>query len=216
MHSQSVPDKQGLFQDIAEELARRGWCVRGGLLDAGTVASLAEEARTGWLGGQFRGAGTGRSTGRGVRPEIRSDRIHWLDPAETTEAQRSYLEAMDSLRLVLNRELFVGLVSLESHLAVYPPGAFYQRHLDRFSDSDERAISCVFYLNLDWKASAGGQLRIYTGPDDSTDYEDVLPEAGRLAVFRSDTFYHEVLPAERERFSITGWFRRASATPFRI
>jgi SM-20-related protein len=34
---------------------------------------------------------------------------------------------------------------------------------------------------------------------------DVLPQAGRLVCFRSEQIEHEVLPATRPRFSITGW-----------
>ncbi len=37
---------------------------------------------------------------------------------------------------------------------------------------------------------------------------DVAPIGGRLVIFRSDQFEHEVLPARRERLSFTGWFRR--------
>jgi SM-20-related protein len=35
--------------------------------------------------------------------------------------------------------------------------------------------------------------------------KDVLPVAGRLVCFRSDLLEHEVLPATRERLSLTGW-----------
>jgi SM-20-related protein len=34
---------------------------------------------------------------------------------------------------------------------------------------------------------------------------DILPLAGRLVCFRSDQIEHEVLPATRERLSLTGW-----------
>lgn len=37
---------------------------------------------------------------------------------------------------------------------------------------------------------------------------DVLPQAGTLALFLSSEMPHEVLPATRERLSLTGWFRR--------
>lgn len=37
---------------------------------------------------------------------------------------------------------------------------------------------------------------------------DVLPQAGTLALFLSGDMPHEVLPATRERRSLTGWFRR--------
>ncbi|MDQ6997923.1 MAG: 2OG-Fe(II) oxygenase [Mariprofundus sp.] len=35
----------------------------------------------------------------------------------------------------------------------------------------------------------------------------VMPQAGRLVTFISEQFPHEVLPASRDRLSLTGWFR---------
>ncbi|HEY8085443.1 MAG TPA: 2OG-Fe(II) oxygenase [Methylophilaceae bacterium] len=36
---------------------------------------------------------------------------------------------------------------------------------------------------------------------------DISPQGGTLVVFFSDQFWHEVLPAKRDRFSIAGWFK---------
>jgi SM-20-related protein len=62
----------------------------------------------------------------------------------------------------------------------------------------------VLYLNEGWTAEDGGALRLHLpgGP------RDVLPSAARLVAFLSERFEHEVLPAQRERLSLTGWFRR--------
>ena len=51
----------------------------------------------------------------------------------------------------------------------------------------------------------GGALRLYLA--DQTEL-DVLPSAGTLVLFISAELPHEVLPATRERLSLTGWFRR--------
>jgi Predicted proline hydroxylase len=37
--------------------------------------------------------------------------------------------------------------------------------------------------------------------------EKVVPQMGTLAVFLSERFPHEVLPARADRYSIAGWFR---------
>ena len=78
---------------------------------------------------------------------------------------------------------------------------YYRRHLDQFKKDDHRKLSVICYLNEGWKEEHGGQLRIYRtdGP------LDILPVAGRLVCFRSDQLEHEVLPATRERLSLTGW-----------
>ncbi len=69
-------------------------------------------------------------------------------------------------------------------------------------------ISCILYLNPDWTPEDGGLLRIY--PPDATDEAgiDVVPHAGTFVCFLSDRIPHEVLPARRERFSLTGWMHR--------
>lgn len=43
--------------------------------------------------------------------------------------------------------------------------------------------------------------------EDNVDY-DVLPTGGCLVVFMSGEVPHEVMPATRDRLSLTGWFRR--------
>lgn len=194
------------FTEAAAEIAQHGWTVRTDFLPLEAIASLRAEARQFWQEEEFRAAGIGRSGGYAIRSEIRSDHIRWLDEQRPSLAQTAYWEAIEQLRQELNRELFLSLACFEAHFAIYPPGAFYQKHLDRFSDADERVISCTLYLNEAWKAEDGGQLRLYF-PDG---YQDVLPTAGTCALFRSDTFFHEVWPATKARFSLTGWFRRRS------
>ena len=66
-------------------------------------------------------------------------------------------------------------------------------------------VSVVYYLNADWQPQDGGALRLYL---DDGSHRDVLPHAGRMVLFLSDRFEHEVLPATRERMSIACWMRR--------
>lgn len=118
---------------------------------------------------------------------------------------------MDGLRQAINQGLFLGLEDFECHFALYPPGAFYKRHLDRFRDDDRRMVSAVLYLNEGWQPEDGGQLRMFLDGDRE---HDVQPRAGTLVVFLSGDVPHEVLPAGRERLSLTGWFRRRGNDPF--
>jgi len=205
------------FTEATGEIANRGWAVVSDFLPSGTIALLRGEAQQFWQAEEFRAAGIGRAGGYAVRADIRSDHIRWLDEQALTPAQKIYWDAVEELRQTLNHELFLSLASFESHLAVYPPGAAYQKHLDRFGDADERTISCTLYLNQGWRAEDGGQLRLYLPESELTaeseltgGYLEVLPVAGMCVLFRSDTFFHEVLPANRIRFSLTGWFRRRS------
>ncbi len=191
---------------LINHLAEHGWAVTTDLLAPHTIAALADEAQTLWITAAFKSAGVGRGADFSIRADIRRDHILWLDEANLTTPQAEYFTAMETLRQELNAQLFVGVQDLEAHYAVYPPGAFYQKHFDRFNTADERILSCSLYLNANWNEADGGALRLYEGAQ----HIDVYPHAGTFALFRSDAIAHEVLPATRERFSLTGWFKRRS------
>jgi SM-20-related protein len=186
-------------------VATEGSAVIPDFLPAPLVALLAATARRRDAAGEFRVARIGRGTGRVERTDIRGDRTLWLDDQVRAPAERALRRALERLRVGLNEATFLGLFAFEGHYALYPPGAFYRRHRDRFRDDDARVLSCVLYLNETWTTADGGVLRIYLS---GTKSRDVLPAGGTLVCFLADRFEHEVLPASRERLSIAGWFRR--------
>lgn len=151
----------------------------------------------------FQKAGIGNAHLFTVNREIRGDYIKWINPEDAFPAALDFLGRIKSLMLDLNRLLFLSLKDFECHYAIYPPGTFYEKHLDQFKTTQNRKISFAFYLNPNWQPGDGGELRLYLR--DRT--EDVAPLAGRLALFRSDTVEHEVLEAHKDRYSITGWLR---------
>lgn len=159
---------------------------------------------------EFKAAGIGRKIDFQVQETIRSDKIHWIQP--NIEITVEFLRWMDSLRVGLNRRLFLGLFDYESHFAYYPVGAFYKKHLDAFRGNRQqgqstRVLSTVLYLNDAWQPSEGGELLLYAETDENKVIETIFPEVGRLVIFLSEKFPHEVLPATRARKSIAGWFR---------
>lgn len=203
-------DAHGSCDAIAEALAEAGWCVADAFLPEPLVRTLRGEALALRQAGAFHRAGVGRGPEHQVRPEVRGDEVLWLDPCSASEAQRDFLGRIEALRLAVNRALFLGLFDFEGHLAIYPPGAHYCRHLDRFRGVEVRTLSCVCYLNDAWSPADGGQLRLYPDPRRPDAGIDVLPFGGRLATFLSADCPHEVLPARRERISVTGWLKRRS------
>lgn len=185
---------------IVRDLAAAGWSACGGFVAPEEAAVLARESRELWELGAFHRAGVGAGE---VRDEVRGDHVLWLDEPYVTPALRRYLDELERLRLAINQELFLGLFGFEGHLAVYPPGTYYRRHLDRHKGTSHRVVSVILYLNEGWTADDGGQLRLDVGGV----AHDVLPASGTLVAFLSGELYHEVLPARRERWSLTGWFR---------
>ena len=188
-----------VFDSIADELAEYGYAVVDHFLSPGEVNNIL--ATDAFSAGNFSQAGIGKNRDHQVNEAIRGDHIQWLDKATAPPAIGLYLDRLDKLMHFLNQALFLSLKDFEIHMTIYPPGAHYKRHLDQFKKDDHRKLSVVCYLNKDWNEEHGGQLRMYL-PDRIT---DVLPVAGRIVCFRSDKIEHEVLPAIREKRSLTGW-----------
>jgi SM-20-related protein len=192
------------FSDrIAAHLDADGWCLVPAFFDAPAVAALAAECRALDAAGALATAATGRNGPR-LAGALRGDRTRWFEASALTPAQAVYWSALDGVRRDLNRRLLLGLEELEAHYALYPPGAGYARHRDRFRDDDARVLSSVAYLNADWDDADGGALRLHL-PQGT---QDIAPRGGSLVLFLSAEIEHEVLPARRERLSIAGWFRR--------
>lgn len=188
------------FEVIADGLAEQGYAVVDQFLSQHEVEAILQvkEFNDNRL---FKKAGIGNSQSVQIQEGIRGDYIQWLDKSTAKTSIMVYLDKLDALTRFLNQALFLSLKDFEVHIARYPVGTFYKRHLDQFKQDDHRKLSVICYLNTNWKEEHGGQLRMYLpeGP------KDIYPLAGRLVCFRSDQLEHEVLPATRERVSITGW-----------
>ncbi len=192
-----------------DQLATRGFLVLSDLLPESLLDRLAADCRALRDEDALRPAAVGRGDGRLRNPDLRGDSIRWIEAHPEVPARAALLDRLEALRIALNRSLMLGLASLEAHYAVYPPGAGYVRHRDRFRDDDARTLSFTAYLNRDWQPSDGGALRLYLPGGDI----DVLPRQGTCTLFLSADVEHEVLPATRDRMSIAGWFRRRPQLP---
>ena len=203
---------------IADALAADGYGVFDNVLPISLLRGLLTDFN-GMDAAAFRSAGIGRQDDFRLQDKVRSDQIHWLEGVNP--ATTEFLQTMDSLRHGLNRRLFLGLIDYESHFAYYPVGAFYKKHLDAFKEKKpltrvannslphqnfNRVISTVVYLNENWQSDEGGELVIYNDADNAV-VKKIVPLLGRMVIFLSDRFPHEVLPAQRVRISIAGWFR---------
>jgi len=208
------PIRAEQLNQIVQDIIDRGYSYTKNFLTEEERAGLCTYAFSCWESGDFRKAGIGKGSNEQLHPEIRTDRIFWIEPTDTHPLVQSYLQFIESLRLAVNRELFIGAFNYEGHFAVYPPGSFYKRHLDCFAEQPRRQITCILYLNKDWKETDGGNLRLYHDANDPDAYIDYYPEGGSLIIFLSEQYEHEVLPTERERMSLTGWLCRSDDQDF--
>jgi SM-20-related protein len=194
---------------IAEQLDRHAIAITDDFLPKEVLSALLSETKQLLNEGEFHPALIGRGVAEQRISEVRGDKIKWLEKSELTDAQTQYFAFLEALREHLSGYFRIRLPWFECHLATYPVGSFYTKHLDQFRETNNRIFSVILYLNEDWKPEHGGQLRIYE--DDA--YVDISPLMGRLVCFRSDLVEHEVLKTDRVRFSVTGWFRRDEPIP---
>ena len=192
------------FSSLIESLVEHHWFVAENYLPASLCLGLRQELLTLHQGDQLTAAGIGRGREHQLARRVRGDFTHWLDG--TSLIQQEFLALMRELKTELNRELFLGLFEYESHYAFYPPGAFYQKHLDAFRGRSNRVVTTVLYLNPDWQPGDAGEMRLY---DPRTDQPlmDIPPRLGTLVCFLSEALPHEVLTTHKNRASIAGWFR---------
>ena len=129
---------------LIDGLVQHGYAISPGYVPLSLVRALREEAQLRDRQGEFQLAGIGRRQVHQKDTRVRSDRTCWLR-AETL-AQCQLLEGLESLRVAVNRSLFMGLFELESHFAIYGPGDYYQRHLDAFNGNNGRLLLSLIHI----------------------------------------------------------------------
>ncbi|KZZ56480.1 2OG-Fe(II) oxygenase, partial [Oleiphilus sp. HI0123] len=192
MYLSSPEDNEVLFESIAQDLIQTGCSINEGAIPQALADALAQEVK-GLASEKFKKAGIGREQDFVRNETVRSDEIAWI--SEETEAGKAWLEWASQLQSYMNRRLYLGLFSFESHFAHYSAGDFYQRHLDAFKGQSNRTLTLVAYFNKDWTQEDGGELVVYKDQDDQ-EGQKVLPSFATLVVFLSEEFPHEVLPAK--------------------
>lgn len=196
-----MPEREEMIDRILRELEKEGYAHISGLLGSDELSAINrffEENRL-----EFEAARIGSLDNKQRLESVRGDYTFWLDPLEPSEPFLYLFRFLDELKEKLNARFFLGLQEYECHLAYYPPGTFYKKHLDRFEKNGSRKISFIFYLNQSWNEDDGGELILYDQQNNVV--EKVYPMPGSFVCFLSDEYPHEVKPARKERRSLTGW-----------
>lgn len=185
-------------------LAENGYVIVDNWLSPRFLNMARNEFEQLFNAGAFKKAQTTQKLNQMSSP-IRGDWTYWLDSNLPPQLSAIHNELLGWTQK-LNKQFYLGLSKLECHLAHYPPGPGYERHLDQPKGRGHRKITFVLYLNSDWNAQMGGELCLYS-PNSDQQLEKILPLGGRLILFKSELFPHEVLPSQNTRRSLTGWFR---------
>ena len=208
-----APDqREALSEDWLDELAsglsEHGWMSVDARSWLGTnlLAALKQEVQILDRTDAMKKAGIGRGNDLVRDRSVRRDKIAWLQGVSAPQA--ALFEFFEGIRQGLNQRLFLGLKRFETHYATYHCGDFYKKHLDSFKGRASRVVSLVLYLNEGWQAADGGALQVFNRDNDHEVCGTVLPEMGRMALFMSEEIPHEVLPANRTRYSLACWFRQ--------
>ncbi len=191
---------------LVQQLCENGWYYQQNVLAPALVAQLATlcHKRT------FLQAGIGQGLKNIINESIRSDSISWIEEHECSPAIIAYQQQVDSIKMLLNREFYLGLNGFEGHFSRYPVGSFYQAHYDCFANDKRRAVTLIFYINQNWQAEDGGQLCLHLSDGPHL----IEPIAGSMICFMSEQVLHEVLPTHKERMALTGWFLRQSGADY--
>jgi len=187
-----------------EELGSTGFAVCLDLLSPDLVARLLAEQRQREDDGALVLAGVGRGDAGTRVSGQRHAQSSWI--AGHCEAEQHFLDFAERVRLAVNRRLLLGLFGFEAQFLYYPPGGFYQRHVDALQGERGRVVSLVAYLNEDWSPQDGGALAVWRAGCEGDPAVVVAPVAGTVVLMLSEDIPHEAQVAHRERRAIAGWF----------
>ena len=193
------------IERILGDIEHQGWSIQTDFFPTDLTVKLRETLIEQHQQGKLKQAGIGRESKLHIETSIRSDQINWFDENRLNLSQAAYLTSLNQLKDALNQQFYFGLIDFEVHFALYETNAFYKRHLDQHQNQDTRVLTTITYLNENWQDEDGGELCVYVAENKTI---TVKPETGTLVCFLSAEYEHEVLPAKRERASLTGWFRR--------
>ncbi|MED6321735.1 MAG: 2OG-Fe(II) oxygenase, partial [Pseudomonadota bacterium] len=154
---------EAIFENIVDDLVTKGFSIQEhGLPDFITQALLACQRSISEA--EYQAAGIGRAENYQKAEKVRGDEICWITGSSSEGAL--WLSWCEAMQQYVNRSLFMGLFSFESHFACYEPGKFYKRHVDAFKGQGNRVLSLVAYLNDDWTSEDGGELVLYADESD--------------------------------------------------
>jgi len=215
-----IKDEKFLVRFTTAELKKletEGYIIKDSFLgNHEEVVQVLKEAQALNKAGKLKKAGMSKGSEFWSDTKVRGDYILWVsDKAQLLSSSpklHDLLARMELLKDELNQACNFDCNKTQIQLACYPGGgARYVRHLDSFVGGTNRRLTALYYLNTEWKKEDGGCLRLYFNhmnlPNKTSELmRDIEPISDRLLIFQSRRIEHEVLPTNKERFSLTSWF----------
>ena len=192
-----------LYERVIDDLIVNSYAIADGFLEEAVLQGLRNQLLLKIAAEDLNRAGVGNKTNLVKNQQIRTDKIQWIAADSTEPSEEIFNRQIKDFCDYLNRTCYAGIRDAEFHYACFEKGAFYKRHIDRFRNDNARKFSMVTYLNDTWEEHDGGHLMIYKDQADIA----VSPIWGRTVIFKSDVLEHEVMVAQKDRLSVTGWLR---------
>eukprot|EP00960_Hanusia_phi_P034113 750861-Hanusia_phi.AAC.1 len=122
-----------LAETIVDKLASHGIVVVSNFLSQEHLEGMQVELSEKMGQGMFKDADIGRGKDQKHRPDVRGDKIAWINGVHDVSSQASLqvLKDLELIRQLINQRLFLGVFELECHFASYSPGTFYVKHVDQ-------------------------------------------------------------------------------------
>ena len=114
---------------MLETLRESGWSVERAWLSHQDLSDVTAAFHRWKAENRFTPAKIGQGGNLQQHGGIRGDETWWFDLAAPPPELLPILERVGQLKTDINRSLFLGLKDWEVHLASYPAGAGYKRHL---------------------------------------------------------------------------------------
>ncbi|MCB9065593.1 MAG: 2OG-Fe(II) oxygenase, partial [Chitinophagales bacterium] len=144
------------FEELVDGFVNNRVGVAPSFIPQELIAALQKDLSEIHFNGLMSEAGVGNIASRVYAPEIRKDKIYWLDNKSKNINQQQFLDIVAQFVSYLNSTCYTGLNDYEFHFAVYEPGSFYKKHKDQFRNDTGRKFSFITYLNDNWTDGDGG------------------------------------------------------------
>lgn len=195
---------QGEKALLFENLTHRSWSSHLDVLSENDCLQLQRYMDFHLEQENFKRAEIGNGLKQKEMTSIRKSQIAWINDWDVKEELVNLKKFFSQLQDDFNKEFYLALKRFESQFAYYPTGGFYKKHLDQLKATRHRQISLILYLN---DCPVGGELVIYNQNDKNKVDVIIKPRRGQVICFNSAKVFHEVLPTQLKRYSITTWFR---------